>query len=207
MQLNGELVVVPQWLLDTVKEYGLSVSALTDLNELQRYVGFDDLVSYYSVNVMFKNFNLKMTDHAIREPIECYNNLFGTHDLIKSAKMDLNHLDDLGIRNKATLTDIQNESLVILKEYDDMGSFFNMMTTPSYRPIATNPNIYVINLFHIQDQVYGLTYKPYDGTDLDINLASLDNTMKALLTHYTYEEVCQTEIFHRWCSVIKQNQQ
>ena len=82
MQLNGELVAVPQWLLDTINEYGLSVTSLTDLNELQRYVGFDDLVSYYSVNAMFKNFNLKMTDHVTRESIECYNNLFNTFDQI-----------------------------------------------------------------------------------------------------------------------------
>ena len=207
MQLNGKLVVVPLWMIDSVKECGLPDSSLIDLNELQEHLSSDDIISYHAVNKLFDRLDFKVGMSDGSEPLVCYPDLFDRPDLVESAKSMLDPSDVKTLSRYSMFTNIQEETLVFLKESDGMKTFFNVMTSPSYQPTTVDPNIYVINLFHIKDNTFGLTLKPYDGITVDSELATLSDNMKLLLTHYKYEEVCQTQIFHRWCLTIKRNQQ
>lgn len=202
MKLDGNIVVVPLWMINSIKEKGVAISSLSDVYELQDHFSFDDMVSFYSVNGIFKDFNLQGLDYKLRDQLNCYGNLFKIFDLKPCSLGNNEHLN-----KKVLHSNILTESLVFLKELDGMRDLFDIMSTPSYLPSNVNPNSYVINLFHIQDRTYGLTFKPHDGIEMDIELTALSNNMKMLLTHYTYEQVFQTEIFHRWCSVIAYNQQ
>ena len=209
MQLNGKIVVVPLWLLDSIKESGLSISSLTNLNILEEHFSSDDIISYHAVNKLFDQLSFKETIPEMQDPLEFYREIFQHLDLIENTKqLSANDNMEFNQSTKQALhSNIEEETLVFLKESDGMKTFFNTMTAPSYQSAATNPNIYVINLFYIENQTFGLTIKPYDGIDADSELATLNDNMKLLLTHYKYEEVCQTQIFHRWCFTIKRNQQ
>lgn len=207
MQLNGKLVVCPLWIIDSVKEHGLPISSLTDLNVLEEYLSSDDIISYHAVNKMFEQLKFAETIPEIQEPLETYVDLFEHIDLLSCANNNREQVGNASVILDDLYSNIQEETLVFLKESDGMKTFFNTMVSPSYRPSSVNPNIYVINLFHIVDQTFGLSIKLYDGITTDSELASLNDNMRLLRTHYKYEEVCQTQIFHRWCFKIKQNQQ
>lgn len=207
MQLNGKLVVVPLWMIDSVKEYGLPDASLIDLNKLQEHLSSDDIISYHAVNKLFDRLDFRLGTGDGGDAFMCYPGLFDHMDLIECAKSTLDPSDTMLLSRHSMFTNIQEETLVFLKESDGMKTFFNVMTAPSYQPATVDPNIYVINLFHIEDTTFGLTLKPYDGIAVDSELATLNDNMKLLLTHYKYEEVCQTQIFHRWCLTIKRNQQ
>lgn len=220
MQLNGKIVVVPLWLIDSIKESGLSISSLTNLNILEEHFSSDDIISYHAVNKLFDQLTFRESVPEMQEPLEFYSGLFKHLDLIETVKelTDVNSVpadtknleiaaQAISNQKRSMYSNIEEETLVFLKESDGMKTFFNTMTAPSYQLPATNPNIYVINLFHIENQTFGLTIKPYDGIATDSELATLNDNMKLLFTHYKYEEVCQTQIFHRWCFTIKRNQQ
>ena len=207
MQLNGKLVVVPLWIMDSVKQLGLPMATLLDMNLLEEHFSSDDIISYHAVNKLFDQLTFKDSIPEVEDSLLCYKDLLSHVDLVKSALSALDSSNANATLKQSFFTDIQKETLVFLKEADGMKTFFNTMTAPSYQPVQVNPNIYVINLFHIEDQNFGLTIKPYDGIATDSELATLNDNMNLLLTHYKYEEVCQTQIFHRWCFTIKRNQQ
>lgn len=208
MQLDGRLVIVPAWVHDAVKQLGLPKSSLVNLNELAKCFSADDIISYHGVNKLFYELqqNIKLSYDELK--FDSYIGLFKNIDLVKEAKT-LDTIDnEYGISSERLLSNIEDGASVFLKEADGMRSLFNALTTSVYKDRApTNPNIYVINLFHIENNTFGLMLKPYDDIVVDSNLAALDNNMELLLTHYRYEDVCQTTIFHRWCSNIKQSQQ
>ena len=207
MQLNGKLVVVPLWIMDSVKQLGLPMATLLDMNLLEEHFSSDDIISYHAVNKLFDQLTFKDSIPEVEDSLLCYKDLLSHVDLVKSALSALDSSNANATSKQSFFTDIQKETLVFLKEADGMKTFFNTMTAPSYQPVQINPNIYVINLFHIEDQNFGLTIKPYDVIATDSELATLNDNMNLLLTHYKYEEVCQTQIFHRWCFTIKRNQQ
>lgn len=207
MQLNGKLVVVPLWIMDSVKQLGLPMATLLDMNLLEEHFSSDDIISYHAVNKLFDQLTFRDSIPEVEDSLLCYKDLLSHVDLVKSALSALDSNNINAASKQLFFTDIQKETLVFLKEADGMKTFFNTMTAPSYQPVQVNPNIYVINLFHIEDQNFGLTIKPYDGIATDSELATLNDNMNLLLTHYKYEEVCQTQIFHRWCFTIKRNQQ
>lgn len=207
MQLNGKLVVVPLWIMDSVKQLGLPMATLLDMNLLEEHFSSDDIISYHAVNKLFDQLTFRDSIPEVGDSLLCYKDLLSHVDLVKSALSALDSSNANATSKQSFFTDIQKETLVFLKEADGMKTFFNTMTAPSYQPVQVNPNIYVINLFHIEDQNFGLTIKPYDGIATDSELATLNDNMNLLLTHYKYEEVCQTQIFHRWCFTIKRNQQ
>lgn len=207
MQLNGKLVVVPLWIMDSVKQLGLPMATLLDMNLLEEHFSSDDIISYHAVNKLFDQLTFRDSIPEVEDSLLCYKDLLSHVDLVKSALSALDSSNANATSKQSFFTDIQKETLVFLKEADGMKTFFNTMTAPSYQPVQVNPNIYVINLFHIEDQNFGLTIKPYDGIATDSELATLNDNMNLLLTHYKYEEVCQTQIFHRWCFTIKRNQQ
>ena len=207
MQLNGKLVVVPLWIMDSVKQLGLPMATLLDMNLLEEHFSSDDIISYHAVNKLFDQLTFRDSMPEVEDSLLCYKDLLSHVDLVKSALSALDSSNANATSKQSFFTDIQKETLVFLKEADGMKTFFNTMTAPSYQPVQVNPNIYVINLFHIEDQNFGLTIKPYDGIATDSELAILNDNMNLLLTHYKYEEVCQTQIFHRWCFTIKRNQQ
>ncbi len=207
MQLNGKLVVVPLWIMDSVKQLGLPMATLLDMNLLEEHFSSDDIILYHAVNKLFDQLTFKDSIPEVEDSLLCYKDLLSHVDLVKSALSALDSSNANATSKQSFFTDIQKETLVFLKEADGMKTFFNTMTAPSYQPVQVNPNIYVINLFHIEDQNFGLTIKPYDGIATDSELATLNDNMNLLLTHYKYEEVCQTQIFHRWCFTIKRNQQ
>lgn len=207
MQLNGKLVVVPLWIMDSVKQLGLPMATLLDMNLLEEHFSSDDIISYHAVNKLFDQLTFRDSIPEVEDSLLCYKDLLSHVDLVESALSALDSSNANATSKQSFFTDIQKETLVFLKEADGMKTFFNTMTAPSYQPVQINPNIYVINLFHIEDQNFGLTIKPYDGIATDSELATLNDNMNLLLTHYKYEEVCQTQIFHRWCFTIKRNQQ
>ena len=207
MQLDGGLVVVPLWLLNAAKQIGLPMSSLVNLNELANHFSHDDLTSYNGLNKLFNSNS--QTDAVPSDNIfGCYHDLFRKIDLLKeSANESSSGIQQNGVGNKL-LSGIEEGGLVFLKEADGMSTLYQSLITPSYaQPASINPNVYVINLFHIENDTFGLTMKPYDGTDTNTELESLHDNMKTLLTHYKYEAVCQTPLFHRWCFKIKLNQQ
>lgn len=208
MQLDGRLVIVPLWVRDTVKQMGLPMSSLVNLNELAEHFSGDDIISYHGVNKLF--YALKQDFKFLSDDLkfEYYGDIFKNIDLLKEAQSYSSSQDVERVNMGKLLSGIEEGGLVFLKEADGMNTLFNTLTTTVYKDRApTNPNVYVINLFHIENNTFGLTLKPYDDVAIDSELAALDDNMELLLTHYRYEDVCQTTLFHRWCSKIKKNQQ
>lgn len=208
MQLDGRLVIVPLWLRDAVKQLGLPIASLINLNELTKHFSGDDIISYHGVNKLFRELEYQSGSPQTEQRFECYAGLFKNIDLMQHAKSLVDEDNYNSTSEVKLLSGIEEGALVFLKEADGMNTLFNIVTTTaSSTPASLNPNVYVINLFHIENETFGLTLKPYDGVATDCELAALDDNMELLLTHYKYEDVCQTPLFHRWCFKIKKNQQ
>lgn len=208
MQLDGRLVVVPLWLLEAMKQKGLPLSNLVNLNELTEHFSGDDITSYHGVNKLFQSVNQAYIAASDVQQFKCYGELFDNIDLLEHSKSLLDEDSYTANVGKKLLSGIEEGGLVFLEEAEGVNTLIDTLASVSFGPRATsNTNVYVINLFHIENETFGLTLKPYDGVGTDSELAALDGNVELLLTHYKYEEVCQTQIFHRWCLKIKKNQQ
>lgn len=207
MQLDGRLVIVPQWLIDSVKQMGLPMSSLINLNELAEHFSGDDIIAYHGVNKLFYELRQKHQIDGNSLHMECYGNTFELVDLLKLAKATRTDDDSFIYPNKL-FSGIEEGGLVFLKEADNMNSLFNTLTSKVYNDYTpTNPNVYVINLFHIENKTFGLSLVPYVDVKPDSELSALDYNIELLFTHYSYEDVCKTTIFHRWCHKLRMSQQ
>ena len=208
MQLDGRLVLVPTWLHDAVKQMGLPMSSLVNLNELSKHFSADDIISYHGVNKLFREIEYGRGQPESTERFECYSDLLANVDLLKQSKLLIDNDGYTSVSDNRILSGIEEGGLVFLKEADGMNTLFSTLASTAFGAAAgKNPNVYVINLFHIENNTFGLSLNLYDGIAPDSELDSLNDNMALLLTHYKYEEVCQTPIFHRWCFKIKKNQQ
>ena len=208
MQLDGRLVVVPLWLREAVKEKGLPLSSLVNLNELSEHFSADDIISYHGVNKLFRALNQSYETAGDHRRFKCYSELFENTDLLEHAKSLIDQDSYVADVDNKLLSGIEEGALVFLEEAEGMDTLVSTITSVSYGPRSfNNTNVYVIKLFHIENQVFGLTLQPYDGIGIDSELDALERSVELLLTHYKYEEVCQTQIFHRWCLIIQKNQQ
>lgn len=210
MQLKGRLVIVPFWLKETIVQYGLPMTSLLNLNELSEHFSKDDIISYHGVNKLFCHLNMESDSDLDQDRLLCYSKIMKHIDLVQESKssVDASMLDSAA-KNKF-LNDIESEGLVFLKSnsVNPIDNFNDVVSSPAYLGgTPRDTHHYVVNLFHIDDQNFGLTLKLYDGVQTDVELVALDNNIQLLFTHYKYEEVCKTQIFHRWCYRLKSIQQ
>ncbi len=208
MQLDGRLVIVPLWLLEATKQKGLPLSNLVNLNKLAEHFSGDDITSYHGVNKLFCSLNQAYESANESQQFKCYGELFNNIDLLEHSKALVDQDSYVVHRENELLSGIEEGGLVFLENAEGVNTLVDTLTSVAFGPRPSrNTNVYVINLFHIENGTFGLTLKPYDGVNTDSELAALETNVELLLTHYKYEEVCQTQIFHRWCLKIKKNQQ
>lgn len=208
MQLDGRLVIVPLWLLSSLKQKGLSLSNLVNLNVLAEHFSGDDIISYHGVNKLFSSLKQDYESAGINQRFKCYSEVFDNIDLLEHSKSLLDQDSYEAETEIKLLSGIEEGGLVFLEEAEGVSTLIDTITSVSFGPRATrSTNVYVIHMFHIANETFGLTLKPYDGIGTDSELAALESNTELLLTHYKYEEVCQTQIFHRWCLKIQKNQQ
>lgn len=208
MTTKGQLVVVPGWLTQIFSTYGRPMTDLLDLNKLREYLSSEDITSYVSLNIKFSNPGMfgsdDMSANYLFKEFVPYKDSFEQIDLIKNT-IELNQEEMENNTNRLSnfLSNIQAESFVNLEgEKSELNSWFTAMLSQPFNPVEKNINNYVIKLFFIKDNIFGLTLLP--NTDLITNpqLESCERNIELILNYYLYEDVCQMPIFHHWCRLI-----
>lgn len=200
MQLDGELVAVPVWLRQVANHYGIPLSDLLDITKLEKHLSKNDLINYVTANKLlsegaFTNSHLD-AGLAIYPFVESLRPVNLMERVSSVSSMD-SRIDKM-------LKDIEVNSSVFLNNLANVSD--GRADTKMVELLATKlvtqdePHIelsnYVLDIFIIEDGVFGLSVRPRDNVELNIEL---EQALRVLNRQYKYEDVCQTKLFRYWC--------
>lgn len=200
MQLDGELVAVPVWLRQVANHYGIPLCDLLDITKLEKYLSKDDLINYVVANKLLSETTFTNGSHLISNAIYPYVETLRPVNLMERVSSTAS----ADSRIDKMLKDIEVNSSVFLNNLADVSD--GRADTKMVELLATKlvtqdePQVelsnYVLDIFEIKDCVFGLSVRPRDNVDLNVEL---ERSLRVLNRQYKYEDVCQTELFRYWC--------
>ena len=193
MRLSGCLVVVPEFIYETVTEAGLSKETMLNVEELATVLNKESVANYVAINEYISQ------GRFMTGTVDALSDLVAVRDTLTPCELTKN------LTTKVA-KDISDNALVILNSLNSTDNFSNhskvIENLLGITPEEVNlklPN-YVYELFYIKDDCFGLRLVP-KPEEIHINpTIVIERNLNLLNIHYKYEELVNTELFRRWCT-------
>lgn len=191
MKFNGVLIAIPDWLKDSYKLKGFNLKDCITLSELLECYTKEDVINLVTINQLLKDG--KYVDSIILSTsLFPYVNTLKPVDLIKV----FSHYE----LNSDLLNDIEKNALVKLKT--DKTKALSDRTEDKLiqlmKGVIPNEdsfsNKYVPVIFHIENELFGLTFEELPSEYSNEDLTNVSNNIKELCKEYKYEDVCNTTL-------------
>lgn len=193
MLKDGKVIYVPSWALKRLEESGKPLSVLFSASSMLTVFSKADVVAIIAMHNHFSHFDMRKVDDEKTLPylhgINCIREVLAPFDLMST----LGQLEESIHSYITTSTSIFLNNLASI---DDI-----MLETPN---LVQDSVCHEPVLSHISGSVYAMTFKPSIEAVSRFSVSTILHDMMGVLsdTHYSYVDVCNTKLFHRWMCAL-----
>lgn len=206
-KIKASLLLLPQWLENTITTSGENISIAADLTKLSHILTAEDVAFYISINKIFNTHGNDWSEFVsdLRKTFLLTDINSMTNDARQHAPQSNNLINGYTIEEYLENVNKRSDAHVIMNELGDVKtlSTISSVYVTINRTIPSGNN-YVYDLIELRENVYGLRIRQLNAEEEasliensinDINVYCYDRVLAYLSKFYALPELAQTSLF------------